>query len=268
MPFLTQGKTSWKFIGIVVVLAVIVGGGIWGWVKIQEFPPVEMEVPEGIIEDRAEEWACGDNITFTYKGEEVAYGTVESLGKCWMDRNLGASQPAIAHNDVEAYGDLFQWGRLDDGHQARISGSTPILSNSDNPDHGDFILALNHNYGWREPQNDNLWQGVNGINNPCPDGWRIPTREEWISELTNWNARNYYGAFASSLKLTAGGLRHPNTVSLDGVGSYLTYWSSTVSATKNIYLSLYAEKLVASNELAGVISYDRAGGCSVRCIKN
>jgi len=28
MPFLTQGKTNWKFIGIVVILAVIIGGGI------------------------------------------------------------------------------------------------------------------------------------------------------------------------------------------------------------------------------------------------
>jgi len=28
MSFLTQGNTNWKFIGIVVVLVVIVGGGI------------------------------------------------------------------------------------------------------------------------------------------------------------------------------------------------------------------------------------------------
>jgi len=31
MPFLPQGKTNWKFIGIVVVWAVIVGGGILFW---------------------------------------------------------------------------------------------------------------------------------------------------------------------------------------------------------------------------------------------
>ena len=31
MPFITQGKTNWKFLLIVVILAVIVGGGIFGY---------------------------------------------------------------------------------------------------------------------------------------------------------------------------------------------------------------------------------------------
>jgi len=33
MPFLTQGKTNWKYILIVVILAVIVGGGILGYCR-------------------------------------------------------------------------------------------------------------------------------------------------------------------------------------------------------------------------------------------
>jgi hypothetical protein len=37
MPFLTQGKTNWKYILIVLVLAVIVGGGILWWAG-QEIP--------------------------------------------------------------------------------------------------------------------------------------------------------------------------------------------------------------------------------------
>ena len=36
MPFLTKGDTNWKFIGIVAVLAVIVGGGILLCIKTQE----------------------------------------------------------------------------------------------------------------------------------------------------------------------------------------------------------------------------------------
>ena len=27
-------------------------------------------------------------------------------------------------------------------------------------------------------QNDNLWQGVNGVNNLCPSGFRLPTSTE------------------------------------------------------------------------------------------
>ena len=38
MPFLTQGNTNWKFLLIVVVLAIIVGGGILFWNQIEEIP--------------------------------------------------------------------------------------------------------------------------------------------------------------------------------------------------------------------------------------
>jgi hypothetical protein len=100
---------------------------------------------------------CGDNVTFTYKGSEVTYGTVEHNGECWMDRNLGASQVATAYNDSLAYGDLFQWGRLDDGHQDRNSQTTSTNSGADDPGHDDFILETDTPYDWRDPQNDNLW---------------------------------------------------------------------------------------------------------------
>jgi len=41
MPFLTQGKTNWKYILIVLILAILVGGGILTWIKSQqiEIPP-------------------------------------------------------------------------------------------------------------------------------------------------------------------------------------------------------------------------------------
>ena len=47
MPFLIQGNTNWKFIGIVVVLAVIVGAGILFWSRPEEAPPPEFP-PEGV----------------------------------------------------------------------------------------------------------------------------------------------------------------------------------------------------------------------------
>jgi len=61
MPFLTQGKTNWKYILIILVLAVIVGGGILGWIKQQEVPPPEFpeikeskEVSKGEISEQRE----------------------------------------------------------------------------------------------------------------------------------------------------------------------------------------------------------------------
>ncbi len=75
-------------------------------------------------------FTCGDSITFNYRGGEVIYGTILRSGLCWMDRNLGAdplpfvpAEDATGNTDTRLYGDLFQWGRLDDGHQARHSNT-------------------------------------------------------------------------------------------------------------------------------------------------
>jgi len=208
-------------------------------------------------------WACGDNVTFTYKASSVTYGTVSHNGKCWMDRNLGASQSqvATAYNDSAAYGDLFQWGRLDDGHQTRTSATTSNLSSTDNPGHSNFILAPDSPYDWRSPQNNNLWQGVTGTNNPCPSGWRIPTETELDNERLNWSSQDYNGAFASPLKLTAGGYRLYSNGSLSSVGSYGFYWSSTVSGTN-------ARSLYFRSTDAGMYGGSRANGFSVRCVQD
>jgi uncharacterized protein (TIGR02145 family) len=208
---------------------------------------------------------CGDSITFTYKGSNVAYGTVYSpaTGKCWLDRNLGASRVATAYNDSAAYGDLFQWGRLDDGHQTRTSVTTSTLSSTDNPGHSNFILAPKPlpYYDWHSPQNDSLWQGVSGINNPCPSGWRIPTYTELDNERASWSQQNYNGAFASPLKLTAGGIRINSNGSLSYVASYGLYWSSTLYGADAYYLDFNS---------GNAFMYDngRSFGFSVRCLKD
>jgi len=65
MPFLTQGKTNWKFLLIVVVLAAIVGGGTIWLVKEQEaqFAKLpEIKVPEK-VKDETADWQI-------YKNEE------------------------------------------------------------------------------------------------------------------------------------------------------------------------------------------------------
>ncbi len=208
------------------------------------------------------------SVTFTYRGSPVTYGTVlkdygGSVGeKCWLDRNLGASQVATASDDHLAYGDLFQWGRLDDGHQDRQSGTTSTLSTTDVPGHGNFITTKFGvtNSDWRNPQNNDLWQGEDGINNPCPDGWRVPTEAELLAERWSWGSNNPAGAYASTLKWPVGGRR--NIIgTLRDVGSWGYVWSSSVSDTEAMYL------LFGSG---GVFMFEsvRARGMSVRCVRN
>jgi uncharacterized protein (TIGR02145 family) len=182
-------------------------------------------------------------------------------GRVWMDRNLGASRAATSSTDDQAYGDLYQWGRAADGHQKRNSSTTTTLSSGDQPGHGSFIIAPNSPWDWRSPRNDNLWQGVNGINNPCPVGYRLPTEAEWNAERASWSRSNPVGAFDSPLKLPLAGNRIQRSGLVEAMDSYGAYWSSSVSGTNARGLGFYGN-------IAAMHLTNRAFGVSVRCLRD
>jgi uncharacterized protein (TIGR02145 family) len=155
---------------------------------------------------------------------------------------------------------LYQWGRRTDGHQCRTSPTTGTLSSVDQPAHGSFIFAPNALYDWRSLQNANLWQGVNGVNNPCPSGYRLPTETELNNETLSWSSNNSAGAFASPLKWPMAGYRHYHDGSIMNDGFIGEYWSSTVSGTT-------ARELSFQSCCASIYSSKRASGFSVRCLK-
>jgi uncharacterized protein (TIGR02145 family) len=179
-----------------------------------------------------------------------------ATGKTWMDRNLGASQVATSSTDALAYGDLYQWGRGTDGHQLRGSSTTSSLSSTDQPGNALFIL---NGGDWRTSTNDNLWQGVNGINNPCPTGFRIPTQIEWNNESASWT--NITQAFDSQLKVTMQGDRSSSNGSIVVVGEWGSFWTSTISGTS-------AYRVYFGSGGKGSDAFNRAWGFTVRCIKN
>jgi uncharacterized protein (TIGR02145 family) len=187
---------------------------------------------------------------------------VSATGRIWLDRNLGAARAAESVNDRCAYGDLYQWGRLTDGHEKRNSGTTTTLSVGDVPGHGLFIT----NTDWRATANDNLWQNVGSINNnPCPSGFRLPTEAEIIAEISSWSSQDAAGAFASPLKLvTAGGRLHHDGSIVYGAEEvkFGAYWSSTVDGedVRTVKLS--------TSSAAEFQGTSRGYGLSVRCIKN
>ena len=186
--------------------------------------------------------------------------TNPATGRKWMDRNLGANQVSTSSFHLASHGDLYQWGRGADGHQCRNSAVNYTLSSTDQPTHGQFIASQQAPFDWRSPQNDNLWQGVNGANNPCPSGFRIPTEVEFQQEIQTWSSNNAAGAFASPLKWSMAGLRGNVSGTLFNVNQLGHYWSSTVNGTNASYLWF-------NNTQAQTVSYYRAFGFSIRCIK-
>ena len=218
---------------------------------------------------------CATGVACTGAGgqwsDNTCFGLVTSAGQVWMDRNLGAFRVATSPTDALAYGDLYQWGRGADGHQFITDDptgtTTTTTSSTDNPGHGDFILVQWPPYDWRAPQKNTLWQGVNGINNVCPTGFRLPTAAEWQTERLSWSSNDADGAFASPLKLVLGGYRCHLCGNYYDEDSYGYYWSSTVQSTAsgNMAHYLFLKSYAASVEYE---NGHRAWGYSVRCIQD
>ena len=189
-----------------------------------------------------------------------------STGKTWMDRNLGASRSATSTLDYMAYGCLYQWGRGNDGHAsmnytwshggALINGTT--TTTSDTPGNALFILNA---ADWRVSPNNSLWQGVDGTNNPCPAGFRIPTYTEFLNEFNAYNITNTNSAFSNG---PSGGFKFPATPEIYPSNSFsigygaASLWTSTV------------QSLIVSISDFGISYYSgqRCIGIPVRCIKN
>jgi hypothetical protein len=197
-------------------------------------------------------------------------------GRVWMLYNLGAINipmypPGTA--DYDAYGYLYQWGRKGDGHEIVYnqtkSPQTPggfFAPSYDYTGENDNYFFASASTDWLQTPKNDLWQGVNGLNNPCPTGFRVPSSSEFLDETKNFSAQNTTGAINSFLKLPAVGSRG-NTGVL-GYGTHTTgrYWTSTIasgagSTSKSLALSITSTTLNTS------LAFERANGVAVRCIR-
>lgn len=219
----------------------------------------------------------------------IRYGIIVSpvTGRKWLDKNLGAANVPTAYNDWQNGGDLFQWGRITDGHQlitrngpdshdndgvwigsetsgtiGDCSSQVPGWISLDVPSHTKFIIVTTHcatnaPYDWRNPQNETLWQGVNGINNPCPTGWRLPTKGEFEAENLTSGSPAY-----NQLKFNVTGRRDENGFINSGGGYYWTSTAVSMGTQKGSY--------VFGMDASSIIWLDksRANAYAVRCIKD
>jgi uncharacterized protein (TIGR02145 family) len=199
--------------------------------------------------------------------------TVTINSKLWVQANLGASQVATSATDASSYGFLYQWGRGSDGHQVRTSPTTTTLSNGPSPGNGSFILSDRQDGNWmNQNPSTTSWAGTTAINNPCPSGWRIPTRAEWTWFMSNLRVSNNSVGFNAStaysndfnIRLPSGGQRHRLNGSLTNANHH-GYWLNN-SSSGGVQLIYFLG--TGNNNNWGEGGDAGAYGAGVRCIQN
>ena len=167
----------------------------------------------------------------------------------WATRNVDA--PGTFAAKPEDLGMFYQWNR-----KVGWSSTDPMInSNGGNTWSNLFPDAT---YTWE------------AANDPCPQGWRVPTHEEQqslvnsgYSEWTTSNGINgrFFCNGNNKVFFPASGRRNGSTGALSGVGTYGSYWSSTRADVAGAY------NIAFTSEAAGTNDPGTTTGYSVRCVK-
>ncbi len=192
--------------------------------------------------------------------------------KEFMCHNLGSD--VMSHAFIPSsslHGARYQWGT----QTPSSVQSSNITYVSQDDDQGQYNNS-NAITGW------NTVVAVNGswsdtsktVNDPCPSGYRVPTRSQWqqvldnnvASRVGNWQSGNNPTNYSSGILLGGGlflpatGVRNFSNGSLSNRGFYGYYWSSTSGSGSN------ASYFTFSYNASSITSYNRTEGLSVRCI--
>ncbi|NCD10279.1 MAG: hypothetical protein EOL98_12820, partial [Negativicutes bacterium] len=199
------------------------------------------------------------------------YSTVKIGKQCWMQENLkvthypnGNAIPYITGND--------DWVALEANN---IDDAYCYHENNTNSEYGAFYTyaaAIGDN--WKR---DNAHgQGI------CPDGWHLPTDEEWIELVdylggpdiaggkmkeegtTHWNNRNTGATNESGFTALPGGYRYGSNGLFYNAGQSGYWWS----ATKGNSYYAWSRSLRYYDADSYRSYYDKSVGFSVRCVMN
>jgi uncharacterized protein (TIGR02145 family) len=226
----------------------------------------------------------------------INHGQGVTIGETvWAPVNCGY------HATDFKYGKLYQWGRkygqgyeggLYDGdwnYQGDYSdssvpeiveGPVSLIEGQSKANENKFYTSsLSYDFDWLYPQDDKLWNSgteenpVKTIYDPCPEGWRVPTKTELINLIDNYSSwtsendlngrwfrgRNSFTDTVPQVFLRAAGTFYVyDEVYADNRGGAGLYWSS----------KLYSYLLFASSYVDMYGNFcESANGHSVRCVQ-
>jgi uncharacterized protein (TIGR02145 family) len=212
------------------------------------------EITEGI--------PCPGIPTVTYEGQ--VYNTVLIGSQCWLKENLNVGI------------------RINGSEEMSNNGTIEKYCCDDNEVNCDEYGAL---YQWNEMMQYTTTQGTQGI---CPDGWHLPTEDEWctltiyIDPTVNCNTTGYSGTDGGcKMKSTSGWYWNGNGSDAYGFsslpGGYRSiygsfgyveegayFWSSTEGYSSNAG----TRRLRYNRSEVGRDYFYKECGFSVRCVKD
>ena len=241
----------------------------------------------------------GGNVTYAITGTPAAPGTASfalNIGgqscilnavvfcrayvaadqwKVFMCHNLAAANTSAnpLTPSWEINGGYWQWGHLGPNPSQWLNTNSPNFAHG--PTGSGSMLANQGNIsGWNTENAPNgAWSdATKTANDPCPQGFRVPTKAQWDGVLANntqsvtgtWteSATNYSNGrfFGTDLMLPAAGYRNISDGALVDRGEFGDYWSSKESGTDDAHALNFG--------CCGALTFNfsRRHGFSLRCI--
>ena len=221
-----------------------------------------------IYSSSSKDFICGEMMKD--ERDDRIYKTVKIGEQCWMAENLNVGEFDDTENEVSVdfwnfdevgiqkwcygnlkencikYGGLYEWWEvMSGGYTTKISSENAV-----NTTLTESLDSLDDKYG---VVLNNAETDVRGI---CPEGWHIPTLNEWKA----------LGSVKSGWNTIVGSYRVGNGGSMSNLGNSSRWWSSSAHQTSNASYNSFSNTRIGTPTDTYRVS--RSSGYSVRCIQD
>ena len=198
------------------------------------------------------------------------YPTITIGTQCWMSRDLKVTHYPNG-DTIPNVTDYTAWGNLGSNN---VDDAYCFYNNDNTTDYGAlYTYAAAIGDDWERDNTEG--QGV------CPDGWHLPTNEDWTTLLdylegetiaggkmkeigtTHWLHPNTGATNSSGFTALPSGNRNYFSAGFDYLG-YQGFWWSATQYNNNAYFCSVKQDNEEVNYSYGIKSY----GFSIRCVKD